>query len=123
MSLDGVVGVVREATTRQAVVELTTSAAFALPCEVAGRQLSAVLERHGEELVLTAVLGADYEAAQAGDQVVTTDLGSDAMQPGLLLGAIAEKTRDGNGAPRYLVTPAAQPDALKYLMAVLPERR
>ena len=122
LSLEGVVGVVREATTRQAVVELTTSPAFALPCEVAGRQLSAVLERHAEGLVLTAVLGADYDAAQPGDEVVTTDLGSDAMQPGLLLGTIAEMTRDEQGAPRYTVVPVTQPEALKYLMVVLPER-
>ena len=123
VSLEGVVGVVSEATTRQAVVELSTSPSFALPCEVAGRQLSGVLERHAEELVLTSVLGADYDVAQPGDQVVTTDLGSDTMQPGLLLGTISAMTRDEQGAPRYTVTPVAQPEALKYLMVVLPERR
>ncbi|MBO4619604.1 MAG: rod shape-determining protein MreC [Victivallales bacterium] len=123
LSLEGVVGVVSEATARQAVVELFTSPSFALPCEIAARQVSAVLENHGGQFVLTSVLGAEYDAVQLGDEVVTTDLGSDAMQPGLLLGTIAEKTRDANGAPRYLVDAIVQPATLKYLMAVLPERR
>ncbi len=122
LSLDGVVGVVSEATARQAVIELFTSPSFALPCEVAGRQVSAVLENHTGELVLTSVLGADYDAVQVGEQVMTTDLGSDSMQPGLLLGTIAELGQDENGAPRYAVTPVAPPAALKYLMIVLPER-
>ncbi|MBQ4481491.1 MAG: rod shape-determining protein MreC [Victivallales bacterium] len=123
MSLDGVVGVVSEATTRQAVVELYSSQTFSLPCEVAGRRLSAVLENHSGQLVLDSALGADYDAAEIGDQVLTTDLGEDAMQPGLLLGTIAEKSRDENGAPLYAVTPVASPDTLKYLMVVLAKRQ
>lgn len=123
MSLDGVIGVVSEATTRQAVVELYSSPTFSLPCEVAGRRLSAVLENHSGRLVLGSALGADYDVAEIGDQVLTTDLGEDAMQPGLLLGTIAKKTRDDNGAPLYEVTPVAPLDALKYLMVVLAKRQ
>ena len=122
LSLEGVAGVVVEATARQAVVELLASPTLSLPCEVAGRRVSAVLENHAGQFVLTSVLGADYEAAQPGDQVVTTDLGSDAMQPGLLLGTITELTRDAQGAPQYLVALLPQPAVPKYLMAVLPEK-
>lgn len=123
MGLEGVVGVVSEATTRQAVVELYSSPSFSLPCEVAGRRLSAVLENHAGKMVLVSALGTDYDAAEIGDQVLTTDLGEDAMQPGLFLGTIAEKARDENGAPLYVLTPVASLDSLKYLMVVLPERR
>ena len=123
MSLEGVIGVVCEATTRQAVVELYSSPSFSLPCEVAGKRMSAVLENHSGKLVLVSALGADYDAVEIGNQVLTTDLGEDAMQPGLFLGTIAEKTRDENGAPLYTLTPVASLESLKFLMVVLPERR
>ncbi|MBP5300840.1 MAG: rod shape-determining protein MreC [Victivallales bacterium] len=123
LTLEGVAGFVTEATARQAVVELVSAPEFALPCEVGGRRLTAVLERQGEWLGLTSILGEDYARAVVGDQVLTTDLGSDAMQPGLLLGTISQLSWDENGAPRYTVAPAATADTLKYLMIVLPERR
>lgn len=123
LSVEGVVGVVLESTTRSAVVRFITSRHFAISAEVTARQVSGILENCDGALALTAPMGNAFDDLRKGEAVYTSALGNDSMVSGLLLGTITEKDRGPDDSPRYFVKPASNPVGQKYLFVAIPGGR
>ena len=113
-------GRVASVTMRQATVRLWTAPDFTLPAQISTRSITALLARHGAHLMLDSPMGRTFDDGHPGDQVFTSDMGSEAMQPGLLIGTVERLEWGSDGAPHYLVTPAASLDNLQYLMIAIP---
>ena len=120
LTLDGVVGIVASVTMRQATVRLWTAPDFTLPAQIRSRNITALLARHGAHLMLDSPMGQSFDDGHPGDQVFTSDMGSDTMQPGLLIGTVDRLEWGSDGAPHYVVTPAASLENLQYLMLAIP---
>jgi cell shape-determining protein MreC len=85
--------------------------------------VSAILENREGVLYLSALSGMKFDALRVGDKVVTSELGSDTMQSGLLVGTVAGIEWTSGGAPTYRVTPAATCQGLRHLMVAIPALR
>ncbi len=121
LGTEGIVGVVEEAMARQSVVRLVSSPGFSLPASVSGRDATGILENQGGRLVLVGLMGRDFDALSLGDVVVTTELGSEAMQPALAVGTIGDKGRTPDDAPMYMLDASASPQlsSLRFVLVAI----
>ena len=121
---DGLVGVVFQATARQSVVKLLCARDFTLPAEAALRKTSGILENQSGGLVLAGTMGESFDTLGFGEWLYTTDLGSEAMQPGLPVGMIQGKDRAPDDSPVYAVTPAVKDFmGIQYVMVAIRGKR
>ena len=122
MTLEGLSGIVSEASIRRSVVTLLGDKDFSIPVEVPSRQTNGILENRKGKLLLVAPMGAGFDSLEAGDVVCTTDLGSEVMQPGLLVGTIREKLRAPDDSPIYVIEAAASfLESSRYFLIAIPE--
>ena len=127
LTTDGLAGVVVEVSARRAVVRLTGDARFTLAGEIPSRQVSGIVESDGQGgLRMTSPMGAGYANVLHGDQVFTTDLAGEEMQPGLLIGTVTHVSTAADGTPVYGIAPPCPADAAtglpsgRFLMVALP---
>lgn len=123
LSAEGFVGVLMRADMGSSIVRLHTSDEFTMAVEVPSRGVSAILENRDGVLYLSALTGKKFDALRVGDKVQTSELGSDTMQEGLLVGTVAAIEWTAGGAPTYRVTPAASCEELKHLLVAIPAVR
>lgn len=123
LTLEGVVGVISSVTLRQSVVLLYDAPEFALAAGVASREVSALIEQQEGDLRLTTPMGREFSEIRRGDLVCTSNLGNDAMQPGLPIGLITGEDVSAEGAPLFTVSPNASLEHLKYLLVAIPAVR
>lgn len=119
-TLDGVIGVVGEVMAHQATVRLLLAPDATMPVQVLGRNVSALLENRGGVLYMTSVMGTNFAAVQAGDRIYTTDLGSEAMVAGQRVGQVTAVQRGEDGAPIYVVEPAATLGTEHFVLVSIP---
>jgi rod shape-determining protein MreC len=123
LSVDGFVGVVISTSSNSSIVRLHTSDEFTMAVEVPAKGVSAIIENRDGILYLTALTGKKFDALRVGDQVQTSELGSDTMQAGLCIGTVAGIEWAADGSPAYRVNPAAACDDLQHLMVAIPALR
>ncbi len=124
LSVDGVVGVVIQAMARQCVVKLLCARDFTLPGEATLRKTSGILENREGGLVLTGTMGESFDSLGFGEWLYTTDLGNEAMQPGLPVGVIQGKDRAPDDSPVYAVLPGVKDFlGIQYVMVAIRGKR
>ncbi|MGN0866440.1 MAG: rod shape-determining protein MreC [Oligosphaeraceae bacterium] len=124
LSVDGVVGVVAHATARQSVVKLLCARDFSLAAEATLRKTSGILENRDGSLVLAGTMGESFDSLGFGEWLYTTDLGNDAVQPGLPVGVIQGKDRAPDDSPVYAITPAVKDFlGIQYVMVAIRGKR
>ncbi len=127
LTTEGLAGVVTQVTARRAVVRLTGDARFTMAGEIPSRQVSGIVESDGHGgLRMTSPMGTGYANVLHGDQVFTTDMAGEEMQPGLLIGTVTRVSTAADGTPVYDLAPPCPADAAtglpsgRFLMVVLP---
>ncbi|MGN0892785.1 MAG: rod shape-determining protein MreC [Oligosphaeraceae bacterium] len=121
---DGLVGVVEQATARQAVVRLLCAPDFSLPAESVERRTSGILENREGRLMLTGTMGEAFDSLGFGEWVTTSDLGSEAMQPGIPVGTIQGKERSPDDSPAYPLSSAVKDFlGIRYVMVAIRGKR
>ncbi len=132
-SVEGLVGVISEASAREAVVTLLGSPKFSLPCKIAGKGISGIIHCPAEytsrpaivgffppeHLTLYSLSGDSFTRVEIDDEVVTCNLGSEHLIADIPIGVISKVETDTAGAYRYQISPKAPLGQLKFLLVAI----
>ncbi len=132
---EGLVGVISEVRTKEALVTLLGSPKFSLSCKIAGKEISGLIHSPAQTegisanlffppqtLSLDSLTGGRFDTVELNDLVATSSLGSDHLLEDIPIGHICKIETDTAGAFRYQLKPKASLENLRFVMVAIPPK-
>jgi rod shape-determining protein MreC len=133
---EGLVGVVSEVKSKEALVALLGNPKFSLSCKIAGKEVCGLLHAPAQAdkasieiflppqtLSLDSLSGSHFDSVEIGDLVATSSLGSEHLLEDIPIGHISAIETDTAGAFRYLLKAKASLDKLRFVMVAIPPKQ
>lgn len=132
---EGLVGVISEVKSKEALVTLLGSPKFSLSCKIAGKEIAGLIHAPAQTdgssasvffppqvLSLDSLTGARFDTVELDDLVATSSLGGDVLLEDIPIGHISEIETDTAGAYRYQLKPIASLDKLRFVLVAIPPK-